>query len=195
MKQLLRAGFLLLLVLALPACGAGDSAARSWNAALAALAAGDLQAAEIAAEKSAAAGGRPFTARRDFLLALTSWQRSVAAEARAGIPGAAASAYGRALAEAQEARQHAERAILAHADDWPAARRNLERIQARVARLQTLHEQALRDPSANRTPPPPKEESAASERLLERLDRQEEQKRSVRRAAAAGAPGAVEQDW
>jgi len=185
----------LALPLTLASCGIRDPASRSWNESLAALAAGDLQAAEIAAEKSAAAGGRAFAARRDFLLALTASRRSAAAEARAGIPGAAASSYARALAAAEEARQHAESAILGSAEDWPAARRNWERIMARIARLKPLHEAALRDPSANREPPPPKEDAPGSERLLERLGQQEEQKRTVRRAAAANPAGGVEQDW
>lgn len=194
----MRALFLLIfpapLMLAASSCSARTEAASSWHDAVAALETGDLQAAEIAAEKAAARGGREFAAQRDFLLAITALKRSAAAEARAGIPGAAVSAYARALAAAQEARECGQRAILAQPADWPAARRNLERILAQIARLQALHDAALRDPSAARPPPPPPE-SAGNERLLERLGKQEEQKRVMRRSAAELPAGAVEQDW
>lgn len=177
------------------ACSARTEAVRSWNEAVAALEAGDLQKAEIAAETAAARGGREFVARREFLFAVTALKRSAAAEARASIPGAAVSAYARALAAAKEAGENGRRALHLHAEDWPAARRNLERSLAQITRLQELYEAALRDPTAARPPPPPKEESAGSERLLERLGSQEEQKRVMRRSAAELQSSAVEQDW
>jgi hypothetical protein len=183
------------LLLAASACSARTEAVRFWNEAVAALEAGDLQQAEISAEKAAARGGREFAARREFLQTFTAMKRSAAAEARASIPGAAVSSYARALASAEEAGEHGRRALHLHAEDWPAARRNLERNLAQIARLRELYDAALRDPAAARPPPPPKDDSAGDERLLERLGSQEKQKRVMRRRAAEAQSGAVEQDW
>lgn len=194
MRTFLAAG-LLLFTLGAAACSGRAAAARSWNEALAALAAGDAQAAEISAERAAAIGGGEFPALRDFLLASAAFGRSLAAETLAGIPGAALSSYDRALAAAEESRRAFLRALRARAEDWPAARRNLERVQARIVHLQSLRDAALRDPAASRPPPPPPESPAGSERLLERLGQLEQQKRVLRRASASPAPGAVEQDW
>jgi len=193
-KRLLPFCLLMLAVLAVPGCGA-RAAGRSWQAAVAAYTAGDAQAAEIAAEKAAAQGGAAFAARRDFLLAATALQRSLAEEARSSMPGAAFAAYDRALAAAIEARGGWRQALLRRDEDWPAARRNLERVEARIAALQSKREAALRDPSASRPPPAQPEPQAANERLLERLGKQELQKQILRRSSATLSPGSVEQDW
>jgi len=103
------------------------------------------------------------------------------------------------------------------AQDWPAARRNIERAQARRAEIMRRAEAAGVDadpnagqdntlterappkdpkddaPSAPPLPPPPTPERIDA--LLERMQNQEDKKRSVRRAQPGLDSPAVERDW
>ena len=63
----MRRGAALLLMLVLAACGRDDAAARSVEAALAALRAGDLDRARSLSEQAAAEGGEAYASRRDWL--------------------------------------------------------------------------------------------------------------------------------
>jgi len=103
------------------------------------------------------------------------------------------------------------------AQDWPAARRNIERAHARRAEIMrraeaagvdadpnagqenTLTEQAPPQgpkddaPSAPPMPPPPSPERIDA--MLERMQNQEDKKRSERRAQPGLDSPAVERDW
>ncbi len=223
------AGALAFAMLLLPGCGgddAGESAAPEllYNRALAALGAGELRAAEIAAEKAAARGGPEFAALRDFLLGNAAFARSVAASAQAAAPEAEPFAFDLAIAHAEAARRFWQRAALSRAD-WPEARRNVERVLLQLQDLRGRKEQAEKERKARARlpePPPPQadpgpqdplargeEEGLAPlfepqpldrsadlvERLRERLARKENEKRALRQAARRERQAGVEKDW
>lgn len=101
--------------------------------------------------------------------------------------------------------------------DWPAARRNIERAQARRAEIMrraeaagvdadpnagqdnTLTEQAPpqgpKDDAPNAPPMPPPPTPERIDALLERMQNQEDKKRSERRAQPGLDSPAVERDW
>lgn len=124
-----------------------------YNLSLAALAAGAIEDAEIAAEKAAARGGEPFYSRRDMLLARAAWQRSEQAEAAAEMQNQNPLAYGRAIAHAETALRE-WRSALRKDPEAAAARRNAERAVVRILELKKKRDLAAAQP-------PPKKDGAA----------------------------------
>lgn len=209
---------MLVLIGSLALAGCGDRAAiERAEAARSALAAQDYERAEIlareAAERGAADGDPRFEAFRYFVRGNVAYARSLVwqAEAERGDPEAAKMAY----QDAEDALAYWQMAA-ASRDDWPAARRNVERG--------LLHMKALRESKQDRAPPPeddpppdpdqpedpegeePEEAVAARIEtadlpagkvggLLEVLLAREKQKRAVRQAARAQRSADVERDW
>jgi len=206
---------------------AGDGAAPEllYNHALAALRAGLLLDAEVTAEKAAARGGREFSALRDFLLGNTAFMRSRKAEVLADEPDAKPSAFDAAIAHAEQARLHWQRAA-ASRDDWAEARRNVERAllalealkkkreAAEQRRLQTKDKQfnekqldpslqSQLDDAGDTEEQDSKVEPLLTElateqlvqSLLEKLERKEQEKLETRRAARRARGAEVERDW
>lgn len=223
------AGAFAFAVLLLPCCGeddAGESAAPEllYNRALAALSAGALREAEIAAEKAAARGGPEFAALRDFLLGNAAFARCLAAGGQAAAPEAEPFAFDLGLAHAEAARRFWQRAALSR-EDWPEARRNVERALLELEGLRKKKEEAEKERRARaRLPePPPLQEEPGSrdplaqgeeaglaprfepqpldrsadlvERLLERLAQKESEKSALRQAARPERQTGVERDW
>src|SRR5205814_5841281 len=142
----------LLLVLLLSACGREGDAARSFDAAVAALRAGDLDRARALSEQAATEGGEAYASRRDFVRGNVAFAKSEAAEAAAGRPGADRTLMERARAFAEDALA-AWRAAAQSRADWPAARRNVERA---LLRLDRLREKKGGGPNEGPKPPTPK---------------------------------------
>ncbi len=111
------------------------------NKALAALGAGDMLAAEIAAEKAAVRGGPRFASLRDFLLGNAGFARCEQAEELAARPEAGMPALDEAIAHARAAKGFWELAAMSRSD-WPAARRNVERALIKLERLLKKKEDA-----------------------------------------------------
>ena len=212
------AALTLVLMGSLALAGCGDRVAiERAEAARAALAADDYERAEVlaqeAAERGAANGDPRFEAFRYFVRGNVAYARSLVwqAEAERGDPEAAKMAY----QDAEDALAYWQMAA-ASRDDWPAARRNVERG--------LLHMQALRESKQDRAPPPeddpppdpdqpedpegeePEEAVAARIEtadlpagrvggLLEVLLAREKQKRALRKAARAERSADVERDW
>jgi hypothetical protein len=199
----------LLPLLLLAACG--GSAAPDALRAIEALRAGDLEAAE------AAAGGAD-AALRDFVRGNVAFARSERAEAAAARPGAPPSLLERAAADAEDALAFWRRAA-ASREDWPAARRNVERALLRLARLRGKKTEGGRGgpkperPPEERPAPPRPPETAGEEpgpeaevdvselppervlALLEALRRREAEKRALRQERRSAAGGGAERDW
>jgi len=202
---------------------AGDDAppALLHDLALSAVRAGDLRAAESAADRLAAAGDDGEKALAGFLRGLASFARAETAAGDAARPGADRLVRDRAVAHAQAAKSRFERAAAAR-DDWPEARRNAERAAILLKRL--LRDRDVADsrkkdgappPGPDAPPPPlpppggPREDPAAPPPaaadgeiprdqvlgLLRRLASMDEEKAAARRARRAAAQSGVERDW
>ena len=199
--------------------GDGASADLLHDLALASVRAGDLRAAEEAADAMAARGGAEEKALSEFLRGLASFAR---AEADAARPGADRLVRDRAVAHADAARGRFERAA-ASRDDWPEARRNAERAALLLRRL--LRDREVADarrkegapppgPGQPPPPPPPPPEAPSADpsapppgaadgdlprdrvlELLRRLQAMEEEKAALRRARRAQGQAGVEKDW
>ena len=157
-----------------------------------------------------------FGARAQFLLGNVHYRDCLHAEARASVPGAPAAAFEPALAAIEAARDAWIGAALTQ-EDWPAARRNVER--ALIKRAQLLEAQrvaesnrSVRQPDAAPEPTPSSEPApegsppGAAEpeplelspgqlaellRALDRVQGERDEAREGRRARAQ----AVEKDW
>jgi hypothetical protein len=184
--------------------------------ALAALATGDLDAAEAAAERAAARGGARFEALRDFLRGNAAFARCDAAEARAAATPADPDGWDRALRLAESARDRWRTAAMSR-EDWPAARRNADRARLRADALRARRDAARgrKDPAAPPpapmppppAPPPgptapvpptgaaPAPSPASVARLLEVLAATDREKEAVRRLRQASRGVAGEEDW
>ncbi len=204
---------------------AGDDApaALAYDRALAALAAGDLADAEAAAGRAAARGGAELRGPVEFLRGCVAFARCEVASRQANTVEAEPFAFDIAIALAEKARAAWEKAAIGR-EDWPEARRNLERAMLRKAELTDLRGQAEQyrrrqaDPRPRPVPapPPPPEPpppaaggpEAASIRanevalspeevrhLLERLAEKEKEKQALRRTAREAASAGVERDW
>ena len=129
--------------------------------AMSALRADRPREAEIAVEKTVVRGGDEFEPWRDFMLGHIAFARCEKAEflsrrVEAGIP-----AFDAAIAQAKSARDAWRRAAIRRTD-WPAARRNIERVQAKLSELARRREEALeraRKASQKKQQPPPTPES------------------------------------
>lgn len=123
--------------------------------ATAAFRAGDMDRAETAA--AAAEGARPAgetAAAVRFLRGSIAWARSEAAELRSRGPRATPMDHAAAVASAEDALVHWQRAAMAGEEDRPAARRNAERALLRLAALR----EKRRDGTGGPPPPPPPED-------------------------------------
>ncbi len=148
---------------AVDAAGDGASPALLHDLALASLRAGRIAACEAAARRAEATGGPAIAARAAFLLGNAAWARCDGAESETFRLGQDLSAFDRAIALAESARDAWARAAAAHGD-WPEARRNAERAILRVARLRVDRARADRekggmpgatgDPRLVQVPPP-----------------------------------------
>jgi len=204
----------------------GDSAPTElhYDVALAALQCGQPAVAEAAAEQAVARGGGSFVARRAFVRGSAAFHEAELAAAEAALPDADPTAFDRAIRGVESARD-AWRSAATSRDDWPQARRNVERASKRLLELarakaerQRKHEAGAgrsvvlepprepeRAPEASNAPAPavaPEVDLTPSqiERLLEVLARDEEAKRELRRARRAARPppspsAPSERDW
>ena len=211
----MKPALLVLLVVAAAGCG-GERAGTLHNGAVAALRAGDLVAAEIAAEKGAARGGPEYEARRDFVLGNAAFARSEKDDLAAMGPRGAA-AIDAAIGHAESARGFWQLAAAARTD-WPEARRNVERARDKLEALKQKKEELLPPNPKPKPPPPPRDEPAPRPpddfspaprvdpqltevraenvlNLLEKLKTKEQDKLRVRRAQRQSGRFAVEKDW
>jgi len=200
--------------------GAGASAELLYNRALAALRAGELREAESSAKNAAARGGPEFAALRDFLLGNVAFARCRKTKAQAYGPLAMPSAFDTAIAYAETACK-AWGLAAASRNDWPEARRNVERAQLKLADLKKKKEAARQQNVKQPTPRPQplprpddqrdgqdvsEQETTVDpqmrelspeqvERLFERLDEKEKEKLALRRARRKQRRAEVEKDW
>jgi hypothetical protein len=194
------------------------------NRSLAALGAGDLRVAELCAEKAAARGGEDWFGLRDFLIGCAAYQRAERAEAEAGLLEADPTSFDRALLEAATALR-SWRLAAASRNDWPAARRNVERALLKLESLRAAREearnrqQATKEKTQEQLPEPQPEDPAEEQggdldaqdltaqqdprtlsrqqlaQLFEQLAAKEREKRALRRAAQQRSASKVEKDW
>lgn len=208
------------------AAEAGDDVpAELWyGQALSALAAGDPARAETAARRAIEAADPELLALSRFLLGNVAYARSLRAEAEARKPGADARAFQWAIAATEDALA-AWRAAAATRDDWPAARRNVERALLRLEALRERRQTGGKGkpkpgdgkpppdeppkPDAPPPPPPPDDggkdpDTAVAEDelppsrvlgLFELLRAKEAAKRATRRAERRARASEVERDW
>lgn len=189
-----------------------------YNQALAALRAGLLRECEEAAGKAARLAGGEFVAGRDFLRGSAAFARAQIAQGQASGPEAEPFAFDVAIAQAETAVRAFQAAAMSR-DDWPEARRNVERALALVdelqrkkaeaeAKQQNKTEQAPKEqpepePPSNEAEPEPAlpDEQAADlapelvARMWERLMRKEAERRKVRVEVQTKNRARVEQDW
>ena len=193
-----------------------------WTEALAALQKGPVIDAEVALEKAVARGGPAWRPLRDFVAGNAAFERCTRAEAQARGPEAEPFAFDVAIAHAEAAIGH-WRTALASRDDWPQARRNLERAFVKLEELRRERQSAVDKQRRQRMADSPQpatgetEEPAGGERtqeaadplaaqavdlastqvdeLLRRLARIEDEKRALRRSTRAAASRNVEKDW
>ena len=202
---------------------AGEAAAPElfFDQAMAALAAGDLRRAEIAAEKAAVHGKGDFFALRDFVLGSAAFARCTRAELQASGPEAEPFAFEIAITHAKNAEAFWRLAAASRAD-WPQARGNVERAQDKIAELrdkkteaQKKKDQAKKDRNKPKDPEPEqnqpagkgKEEEASlkpqpidagSQELRGMLDllvKKEKEKRDLRRSQQQLRTKPGEKDW
>lgn len=118
-----------------------------YDLAVAAWAAGDREQSAAALERAAAvaaANDREFARRLAFVRGLHAFARAEAAAKLAAQVEAEPFAFRPALEQMAVAVAQWRLAVMA-ADDWPAARRNAERAQARLAELQAQRDRAEAD--------------------------------------------------
>ncbi|MHC4959568.1 MAG: hypothetical protein ACYTGN_14475 [Planctomycetota bacterium] len=198
--------------------GCGD-AAGEFDRALAALGAGDLRGAESLAQRAAARGGPAFEALHDFVRGNVAFARCELADKQASTAEAEPFAFDVAINYAKNARLNWSRAA-ATRDDWPAARRNVERALIKLEELARKKAAAERkrkkadpDPKPQPRPlpqkkPQPDPQEAPGDQpqlkelsreqvlaLIRRLAEKESEKRAVRRDARKERTAGVERDW
>jgi tetratricopeptide (TPR) repeat protein len=202
---------------AVTAAGDGASAVLLYDQALAAVRTGRYRAAEEAVRRAREApGADDLVPLLDFVLGNVAWLRSEVAEAEANRPGGEPTAHEWAVASTVDALAAWRRAA-ASRDDWPEARRNVERALLRLDRLREQKAGGSRrvDVPVPRTdtppvapePPPPEQgpdtpstetrELSAAEvaGLLDLLQKKEQEKLAGRRAERESHGGGVERDW
>jgi len=200
---------------------AGDDASDELrlDRALAALRAGELRDAEATMERV----GTTRAPWSDFLRGNIAFARCEQAARQARTPMAEPFAFDVAIRHAGKARAFWERAAMSR-DDWPAARRNVERALLMMRDLRrekaAREEERKKEPNPEqqpkpdpRPPPPPPEDGKTEETeatagvhetelspeqvrlLLDRLAEKEREKRAVRKARQKERGAAVEHDW
>jgi len=204
----------------------GDAAPAElhFDVALAALLCGQPAVAEAAAERAAVRGGAPFVARRAFVHGSAAFFEGELAAQEAQLPDADPTAFDRSIRSVEAAR-NAWIAAATSRDDWPQARRNVERALRKLEELARAKaaRQRKKTPAPGEAPgaaaiPPPREPERAPEaserespvvapeaeltpsqieRLFEILQRDEAAKVAGRRARRAARPAAnpSERDW
>ena len=199
---------------------AGDEASPTllYNLALAALQTGQFRLLEYTVEKAAARGGTEFAELRDFMLGSSAFARCETATAEATLADPDPTALSRATTDCQIALEFWRKAA-ARRDDWPEARRNVERALRQLEKLQQMlaeaeerakKEQAPTDPEEEADPQdedPDKDEEVPDAQqepgqlsrddllqVLNRLAQTELEKRSLRRARQRIRTD-VERDW
>lgn len=207
--------------LAAAACGPerAPAAVAAYDRSLATLAAGDLRAAASAAEEAKAAGDPEVATLAAFLEGNVLYARAENAGRQADTPMAEPFAFDVAISLAKKARDRWAAAAMTR-EDWPAARRNVERALLLVAELEAKKAARQNRPppvpepkiSPKILPPPPGEgekteeeiaaEAAKTElspeevRLLyERLAAKEREKAEIRRQRQREKSADVERDW
>lgn len=203
-------------------CGDAAPAELLHARALAALGAGSPLEAEVALEKAIARGGAAWLPMRDFVAGSAAFARCERAEAQAAGPEAEPFAFDVAIAHAQAARDAWQSAAVA-GSDWPEARRNVERAQAKLDALRKRRGEAIERGKQTRggeTAPPPTpdpappndgeriEEAAGPlapqvvdlaatqvDELVRRLAEKDREKLALRRTARGTAQAGVEKDW
>lgn len=186
--------------------------------ALAALRVGRFTDAQAAATQMRERGGERFAAAQAFLLGSIGWARSERAEAAARLRDAEPGAWDSAIRGAEQARDGWS-AAAASRDDWPAARRNVERALRRIDELRRAQAEQQREmkrtsksdpeplPPPDQPEPEPGTEQAPHEpqvaplppeqvqRLFDRLLAKEREKLAQREAERSSRPSTVERDW
>jgi hypothetical protein len=197
--------------------GDGAPAELLYDESLAALRAGDFTHAESSADKAASRGGAEFAALRNFVHGNAAFARSALSEKQADGIEAEPFAFDVAIAQATAARDAWVRAAVSR-DDWPEARRNVERALLAIERLkakkQAREDRAKKSAEAPKPRPLPtpkadpkngKETTAELQsaelpadevrRLFEVLAAKEKEKLAARRARRDAQPSDVEKDW
>lgn len=134
---------------------AGDSASAEllYDRALAALRDGDPRDAESSARKSAERGGPGVVPLADFVRGSAAFARCETAALQASAPEAEPFAWDVAIGAAVTARDAWESAA-ASRDDWPAARRNVERALLKISELRAAKAEAERKRNPKSGPRP-----------------------------------------
>ena len=202
--------------------GHGASAELLSNLALAALRVRKLRVAEFSAEKAAVRGGPEFEPFREFVFGSAAFARCELAKAETELTDPDPTAFGRAIAHAEQARDAWQRAATSRAD-WPEARRNVERALLALDDLLARKREADRNRRSKReqtarTPDDPEQRDPDAlveeveqdpvpqqgatdlppghlERLLAMLAEKEKEKRALRRARQQVRSVRVEKDW
>ena len=170
--------------------GEEASAELLYNLALAAVRAGALREAEIAAEKAAARGGPEFTARRDFLRGNIAFTRCERATVVAVKPDVQPHEFVPALKHARTALESWQQAAVSR-PDWPEARRNVQRALHQLQDL--LQKQKAAESNRKEDKPPPEPPPPEPQPLLDKLKEKDQQKRELRRRKLPRIK--VEKDW
>jgi hypothetical protein len=198
---------------------AGDDVAPAAlvNRAMAGLRAGRLRDAADVLARAIEAGDREVAARATFLRGNVAFAQCELAEKQANTLEAEPFAFDISIRYAQAARDHWREAAMTR-DDWPAARRNVERALLKLYTLERKKREAERrrerktekEPKPEPVPEPPPEDvtektekdpavaALGSEQVLalfQRLAEKEKEKRELRRAERAKTMASVEKDW
>ncbi len=206
------------IVLALLLCACGHPGMDAYNEALAALSSGDLSEAEAGIGQAIQTGDEEIVARAEFLRGNVQFTRCLTAEQQATAPGAEPFAFDIAIAFGETALRSWRFAAMSR-DDWPEARRNVERALLKLEEL-VRKKRAKKDetkqtdpqPRPRPKPKPTKPEDKRAEdsaedpqlkelspeevlRLIEKLAQKEREKLSVRRSHRKTRMAGVERDW
>lgn len=126
---------------AVDAAGDGAAAELVYDRALAALRAGDIGDAERSVARAAQIGEGDLRAACDFLAGNVAFARCDLAERQASTEEAEPFAFDIAIEQARTARRHWVAAAITR-DDWPEARRNVERVDRRIEALRAKKAEA-----------------------------------------------------
>jgi hypothetical protein len=132
-------------------------AVAQFNLALVALQFDRPRLAESLAEKAMLTGGREgqvdFVAYRDFILGNTTYARGLVSAQAAGRPGASLRLIDLAISQVSAAMGYWQVAATSR-EDWPPARRNIQRAWLTLEHLRGVRSQALQRQGGQAQPPP-----------------------------------------
>lgn len=207
-----------LLAVALLVAGCAGPGADAYDRALAALAAGDAREAARAAAETAASADPEVAALGEFLRGNAAFALCEGTARQAETPGSEPFAFDVAIGYGRQAARFWQSAAMSR-DDWPAARRNVERALLKLEELKRKKAAADRERAKQAKPQPrprplprvkpPEEKEAANaddgairalspdevRRLIARLAEKEKEKRELRAAARKARSAGVERDW